>query len=64
VLHVSLFVFVHVFLLALGIFDCAHIFCLLVVRFRSFNDVTNARVTSGQSFFVVLAMKVSYWPNA
>ena len=41
------------------------IICVLVDGFRSFNDATNERVTSGQSFFalVVLAVKVSQWPR-
>jgi hypothetical protein len=29
----------------------SYIICVLVDDFRSFNDTTNERVTSGQSFF-------------
>jgi len=39
---------------------------MLFDGFRSFYDATNKRVTSGQSFsplLVMLAVKVSQWPN-
>lgn len=53
ILHVSLFVLVHVFLFVLDILAAKATHdergCDILVRF---NDRTNQRVTSGQSFFV------------